>query len=501
MAPLQLLLCGAKHGADYSFTLGYFRFAPTEFGVEVGTERRVIEYRASPTLSKFHQSNAFVRGLMGPVGSGKSTACAIELFRRAQEQAPGPDGVRRTKWVVVRNSYRELLDTTVPTWLEWFPEGDYGPFSRTDMAHRIRVGSLHTEMLFRALDRPDDISKLLSLEVTGAWVNEAREVPRAVIDMIPTRFRFPRKEKVQGERHGPTWSGMIMDTNPPDMDSWWHRLFEEDRPDGWEVFKQPSAVAKDAENIGNLPDRYYERFMAGKHEDWIKIYVHGEYGFVADGKPVYPEFRSGIHVASKELAPIPGLPIYVGIDFGLTPAAMIGQRDSEGRWRWLSELVATDMGAVRFGEQLKRVLHSQYAGYKVEAHGDPAGDGRSQVDERTAYDALAAAGVPATPAPTNDFVVRREAVARALGRLIDGEPGLLISPECKVAIKGMAGGYRYKRVQVSGDERYHDKPDKNQYSHVCEAGQYMMVGAGEEIALNAPEDWGRKLSYEDSYIV
>jgi len=43
----------------------------------------------------------------------------------------------------------------------------------------------------------------------------------------------------------------------------------------------------------------------------------------------------------------------------------------------------------------------------------------------------------------------------------------------------MAGGYHYKRVQVAGDERFHDKANKNRLSHPCEVAQYMMLGAGE----------------------
>jgi hypothetical protein len=87
--------------------------------------------------------------------------------------------------------------------------------------------------------------------------------------------------------------------------------------------------------------------------------------------------------------------------------------------------------------------------------------------------------VTAKPASTNDFVIRREAVAAPLGRLIDGKPGLIIDPRCKMLRKGMAGAYSYKRVQVIGAERYQDKPDKGIYSHVCESLQYLVLGAGE----------------------
>ena len=40
-----------------------------------------------PVAAAFHQNNSFVRGLLGPVGSGKSSSCCVEVFSRACEQA------------------------------------------------------------------------------------------------------------------------------------------------------------------------------------------------------------------------------------------------------------------------------------------------------------------------------------------------------------------------------------------------------------------------------
>ena len=440
-------------------------------------EKKEIKYQASPALWTFHQSDAFVRGVMGPVGSGKSTACCWELFRRLQEQEPGPDGIRRSRWAVVRNTYRELSDTTVKTWLDWFD--DVGDFVNQDMAHRIKFADVEAELLFRALDRPADVKKLLSLELTGAWVNEAREVPRAVIDMLQGRVgRYPSKRE-----GGPTWLGVIMDTNPPDSDHWWYRLFEEVAPDGWRLFRQPSGRGADAENLENLPDGYYDRLQAGKDDEWIAVYVDGEYGFISEGRPVYPEFRDHLHVAPAPLETLSGEPVYVGIDFGLTPAAVFGQRDNRGRWRWIHELVTEDMGAVRFAELLQNDMAGRFQGCEFQVWGDPAGEQRAQTDERTPFQILRARGLKARPAPTNDFTLRRESVAVPLSRLVDGEPGLLVSPACQMLRKAMGGGYAYKRIQVSGDERFHDKPDKNQYSHVAEAAQYLMLGAGEGRAI------------------
>jgi hypothetical protein len=281
---------------------------------------------------------------------------------------------------------------------------------------------------------------------------------------------------------GCSWSGIIADTNPPDNDHWWYKLAEEVHPEGFEFFRQPGGLTDQAENRENLPENYYERQCAGKDPDWIEVYVNGNYGFVRDGKPVYPEYRDHIH--TKEFELMPGQPIYVGIDFGLTPAATFAQKTVMGQWRIHSELVTEDMGAVRFAQCLRAAMHERYPGFAfANVTGDPAGDTRAQTDETTPFQILRAANVPASPAPTNDFIKRRESVAVALSRLIDGEPGMLVHPQCKNLRKGMAGGYNYKRLQVSGEEKFRDVPDKNMYSHVCEAAQYMLLGAGEARTL------------------
>ena len=151
-----------------------------------------------------------------------------------------------------------------------------------------------------------------------------------------------------------------------------------------------------------------------------------------------------------------------------------------GQWRVHSELVAEDMGAVRFAEVLGRVMHDIYRGFTfVKITGDPAGDIRAQTDETTPFQILRAKGIPAQPAATNDFIKRREAVAGPLTRLVDGAPGLLVHPNCRVLRKAMAGGYSYKRVQAGGAAKFRDVPDKNGFSHVAESLQYLLVGGGE----------------------
>ena len=43
------------------------------------------------------------------------------------------------------------------------------------------MNDLDLEVIFLALDRPEDVKKLLSLELTGIWINEAREIPKVLL--------------------------------------------------------------------------------------------------------------------------------------------------------------------------------------------------------------------------------------------------------------------------------------------------------------------------------
>lgn len=453
-----------------------------------------IRYRVGGEITRrFHASSAFVRGILGPVGSGKSVACCMEIVRRAFQQAPGPDGIRRTRWVVVRNSYPELKSTTIATWTEWFKPEVFGKVKfDAPISHKVQLADdCELEVLFLAMDMPDDAKKLLSLEVTGAWLNEARELPKAILDAATARVgRYPG-----AMAGGCTWRGVIMDTNPPDDDHWWYELAEEIRPDNMEFFRQPSGLDPEAENLDFLmqtpatlklpfgdPQRraqgrqYYLDLIPGKTKDWVKVYVEAQYGSVTDGRPVYPEFNDSIHVSAVPLQPYRGLPLLLGWDFGLTPACVVTQLSSKGQLRGLHEFTSENMGITQFANNVvKPFLAVHYPDMKVLSFIDPAGAQRAQTDERTCRDVLKEAGLHPNLAPTNSFTARREAVSGFLSRLIDGQPGFLLSPECKTLRKGMNGEYRFKRVQVSGEDRFRDAPDKNRVSHVCEALQYVSL--------------------------
>jgi len=467
-----------------------------------------FNYKApGKVVKEFLKDDSFFRGLRGPVGSGKSVSCCIEVFRRALKQEPSPDGKRKSRWAVIRNTNPQLKTTTIKTWLDWFPETTFGNFAYSvPFTHKIHFHDVELEVIFLALDRPEDVKKLLSLELTGVWINEAREIPKSIVDACTMRVgRFPSMKD-----GGPTWYGVIADTNAPDEDHWWsimsgevpapdHMSEEESlmllKPDNWKFFVQPQGMLeikvndkikayelnKDAENIQNVTPEYYTNIIRGKSKSWIDVYVLNRLGTIEDGKVVYPSFREDVHIADEDI-PFAPVTVYIGLDFGLTPSAVFGQKLPDGRWILLHELVCFDIGTVKFGELLKHEIIKHCSQNDLKIFGDPAGDFRAQTDETTPFQILRQQGIQAFPAPSNDVGLRIESVEVSLNRMVDGKPGLLMNKSCNQLRKGFLGGYHYRRIQTAG-ERYDDKPNKNKYSHVHDALQYLMLGAGEGRSL------------------
>lgn len=449
--------------------------------------------------------------IQGPVGSGKSSASAMKLFMLMTQQAPGPTGKRRTRMLVIRNTFSELKTTTIATWKQLFPEEQFGKFYDTaPFRHEIRVGDVECDVWFLAMDSDEDRKKLLSFEITAAWVNEAREVPRAIVSTLMERIgRYPAM--IDG---GPTRSMVILDTNAPSDDHWIpimrgdvpipSTLGEDERraltrPDDWLFLNQPGGLREITDDQGNhirfepnpaaentrwLIPGYYENAAKGRPVDEVRVSLCNQLGRVKAGRPVWPGFKPSLHVARQELEPVPNVPIQVGVDFGLTPAALIGQ-EVNGRWLILDELVAdgdAGMGAITFAPLLKKHLASRFPGFRFSLTGDPAGDQRAQSDERTPFMIFRACGLPILPASTNDFTVRKEAVESALARLVNGYPAMLISPRCVRFKAAVEWGYRYAKLKVGAD-RYSDTPIKDEHSHIADAGQYLLLGGGEGRAL------------------
>src|SRR5262245_53469651 len=184
-----------------------------------------------PVGQAFLDCEDFVTGIRGPFGSGKSVLCVHKILKLVQQQRPHDvrdaagnlvSRTRYSRWAIVRNTFPELKLTTVKTWLRWVPE-TLGTFLwSAPFTHHLHYGMpdgtvVDAEIIFLALDRADDVKKLLSLDLTGVWINEAREVAKEIVDACTGRVdRFP-----DPEMGGPSWTGILMDTNAPGEEHWW----------------------------------------------------------------------------------------------------------------------------------------------------------------------------------------------------------------------------------------------------------------------------------------
>jgi hypothetical protein len=449
-----------------------------------------IQYTPEPIAQAFILDERFYSYIVGPVGSAKTTAILFKIVHRAQLQRPSPvDGIRRTRWVIVRNTAPQLKDTTLKSWETWFPAGQAGTWVSSTSTFWLKFGDVEAEIMFRPLDTADDVRRVLSLEVTGAILDEFVEIPQEIVEALSGRCgRYP-----SAKDGGPTWWGMWGATNPGNEDNWWFKYLYEP----WEndytgdekrstlgYYQQPSGFSPLAENINNLPGGrgYYTNLAKGKKEAWIKQFIEVTWGYSLKGMPVYQVFNPEIHVAKRQLVYNPHLPLIIGFDPGFVwSAAIFGQQDSHGRVCALREAIGHQMGAERFcKERLKPALAQHFPNAQVLIYADPAANSSAQTDEKTVAQVLKKEmGVPVRSPKTNGIEARLLAVEGYLCRLTDVGPAYLVDPSCTQLIRGFKSGYRY---EVSNKGKQADVPDKNEYSHPHDANQYMcMAFDGEQI--------------------
>ena len=197
-------------------------------------------YETSPVAWAYKLDRSFASFIIGPVGSGKSVPSLQRILDLGQEQAPSADGKKRSRFAIIRNTMPELRSTTAVTYQQIYPSDAFGDIVwRSPATHMIepRGSNLEIEVNLVALDKPKDVKKLLSLELTGAFINEMREVPRSVITRLTERVgRFGVNERPT------TWSGIWGDTNPPDADHWLYGWHHRETPEGYSFHQQPPGV-------------------------------------------------------------------------------------------------------------------------------------------------------------------------------------------------------------------------------------------------------------------
>lgn len=459
-----------------------------------------FHYTPPPTVREYMLSDAFVRLIVGPVGSGKTTGSIMELLRRAAQQAPAPDdGIRYTRFALVRNTLKQLKDTVLKDVQQLL--GPLAHYKVSESTLYVEFNDVKSEWLFIPLDNVEDQRRLLSTQLTGAYINEFVEVDLELVSALLGRIgRFP-----SASRGKPTWQGLIGDSNPSGEDNPWYERIVLDPPKQWDFWMQPSAlVAKDpneeedplyleyadlrinpeAENAENLPDGYYERLLDGASLEWAEKYVFARWGRSLSGQAVFQSsYYAAFHEAESELVPVANRPLVVGLDFARHPAAVVTQVDGAGRLLVLAEVHRENCGIeVFFEEELYPLLTSdRLSGHLVVGVGDPSGVNRHETGEENVYDILKRLGFVAYPATTNRINPRLRAVESWLNQQRNGKAAALFDPfNCPDLLQAMRGRYRFKKKKTTGE--LDDVPDKARpWSDLADALQYACLGSGRNI--------------------
>jgi len=468
-----------------------------------------------PIAEALYWSDADVLGIQGPVGSGKTTTVLKSRLRRAVMMPRSvKDGWRRYKLLTVRETYRQLWSTTIPSYLESFPKtmGTWSGGRGDPVTHVIEFedqdGPIEMRTEFMAFG-DDIIASMRGIQTTDLWLNEADTNPVEILNAGIGRIdRWPGKSHFEG--YAPefqTYGQIICDFNAPDEDNWTFRVYHDEderrrmaealtaslppgsKPIRIEFYNQPGYGQPGCENMQNLSATYYPRQVAtlklSGRGDMLDRLIYNKVVYLKAGDPVFSrEFNRRIHVAPETIQAERDLPLLVGLDQGFKGAAVVGQYLEPGLWRILAELhfPKERLMAAEFGRRLAELIEKRWPGHTVEAaYGDMAGEhGASQAaDENATWNKLVskAAGFRVRPQRigTNRIQPRLEAIRAPLEFMHGGQPGLLIDPSCRFLIRGFEARYVWaEEVDASGDKR--KVPDKSlTEANVMDALQYLTL--------------------------
>lgn len=489
-----------------------------------------------PVAHEFRIDKSAISTIMGPYGSAKTTTCFQKIINSILWQPKGPDGVRRARWCVVRDTYGHLETNVMADWFMWFPKTDKNYNLRTN-THKLQfdiplpngqVEKLYLEMIFRAVGDQSAEELFKGLNITGLWLNEMDTLHFDVF-----KYGFPRvgRYRPPGTPIG-GWSGMIGDMNAPAEDNWTYN-FNVNRDIGLSTaemaayqsqfgpnFKvsfhvQPGGLSAGAENLANLPRGYYERLQIGMSENDKRRFIHNKFGAVRNGNPVYGLYDDKVHCVPG-LTVDPRYDVHIALDGGSTPAALFGQKVDSGQIRIVDEVVVFEpgkdkqlqsFGAMEFGQTCGRYWNENFKGCRLgDVHwADPScwfGDSTKNKEDRAwihkfvaGFNEVAIGAKIRFKAPCTDNLLtpRLEAVNKVLKGRIGTEPEYVISDKCRVLRQGFNQGYVTVRVQFStGGGRWKDEPLKNDFSHVHDTNQYFVMGIGGWKGRRARDDAGAR---------
>lgn len=450
--------------------------------------------------------------IMGPLGGGKTTACAFKrifaatlapIARHPEDGRP----TRMCRWLVLRDTFRSAEKTVLESWKSWFPKGYPGSSwaggNDRPVTHTLRfVGAdgVRIEAIteFAGLNDSDIETLMKGREYSGVWLNELDTHAEGALDDAEQRVgRYPKKDLLL-DPEARRLKFVIGDMNAPTLDNWTYKVLVVARGPDRAFHQQPSGRSPEAENRFNLEPDYYDRIIRNQDDHFVRRMVDNEFGYSRQGKPVFETFNRRVHVSTREIGFNPAHDLIVGIDISmntLNPAAVFGQVLPPGRIAAIDELyLGHGVGAARFAEALNQRLQERFGDARnVRLFVDPAAEhgADSEGGQLAAMETIALiCGLP-TLIPgngSNEIGLRLDAVKAELRGYLEPDTTLLICQQrCPLLVEGLEGKYRYKRRNERASTEYEEKPEKTHpWADIVDALQYAILGVrGRTAAMRA----------------
>lgn len=412
-------------------------------------------YKPNAWQSRFHASSAKHKCAVGGLGSGKTLAGIQELKQLCLEH-PG------SRWVVGRKYLPNLKDSIWKDLLAIIPDELRASYNKAELVLTLKNGS---EILGRPLDDPE---KFKSYQLAGFLIEEANEVDKEIYDRLKDRLR-----QILPDGSRPRYSSIIL-LNPTDDEHWIPQLFDtSSKPENHEMFRSSTY-----DNEANLPPDYIDDLKATYSEQVLQSLLHGFFGKVHKGRPVYTHFKFETHVRPIEFDP--DLPLIRGWDFGFNHPAVVWLQLKGTQVRVLAEKIGKRIYLQQFVDEQVKPLEEQLFGSQIkknrqgilihptmdfcDPHGADQDDkGKSSVqvlNENQIFPTFRRTYISEGVKAVHECMYTKDVTS--------GGPNFLINPRCKNLIDGYRGGYH----RIDGGE----EPEKDGFfDHAQDAARYAIL--------------------------
>ena len=487
-------------------------------------------YRPGESIASFHASQAYVRGLVGGRGSGKSTGVSVEVSRHCWHNAGA-------KVMLVRKTETSQADSTIETFLQTFAKlgnlytdtGD-GLFKIWDNGRTIRLPSDKAVKAFNAAaptwktkgeriqwldtegtrlcgfvemrgvpnDKDSEI-RFRGFECSMMVLVEADQLTKKDFNLAMACLRWKGSDPDTCDENGFILdAGLILDTNPPSPSHWIAQL-EADKKQ-MEMLNAEFWHIPTHENVHNLPPNYIERQIMipyANNPAMIERMLYGRYADAYDGNAVYYAFNAAEH-AGEDLPWPKGAYMIRGWDFGTHNSVVWSAYWIENGveyWHDMAEqfLESSDterqaVEALKLTEQDFPFWNNRDVCAGVMDYCDPAGKNSSYlVSDKRLRDPIHVLqtfgihpGYKTSPAQRG-LQVSIAIVSRLMSRKDkDGRPVYRIDKKnCPMLYRGLCGGYRYPKQGEPGFGN--NQPLKGalceHLDHIQDAARYGKINA------------------------